>query len=65
MTDARRQERREALHLMKNYLGISVGFCDLLMADLPPGDSMLEDLQAVRDANLAALDLLPRLDDDD
>jgi hypothetical protein len=49
------------LHQLKNHLAIVVGFCDLLLGDLPQGDPKRVDIQEMRKAGQAALDLLPEL----
>ena len=49
------------LHQLKNHLSIVVGFCDLLLGDLPQDDPKRVDIQEMRKAGQAALDLLPDL----
>ena len=49
------------LHQLKNHLSIIVGFCDLLLGDLPQDDPKRVDIQEMRKAGQAALDLLPDL----
>jgi hypothetical protein len=47
------------VHQLKNHLSIIVGFCDLLLGDLPQDDRKRVDVEEVRKAGQAALDLLP------
>jgi hypothetical protein len=47
------------VHQLKNQLSIIIGFCDLLLTDLPPDDPKRGDIQEMRKAGQAALDLLP------
>ena len=49
------------LHQFKNQLGIIIGFCDLLLLDLPPSDAKHADLLEIRKAANTALALLPEL----
>ena len=49
------------LHQLKNHLSIVIGFCDLLLGDLPQNDPKRVDIQEMRKAGQAALDLLPEL----
>jgi len=49
------------LHEFKNHLSVIVGFCDLLLAELPEGDPKRADLLEMHKAGRAALALLPRL----
>jgi hypothetical protein len=47
------------LHQLKNHLAIIVGFCDLLLGDMTRDDPKRADIQEMRKAGLAALDMLP------
>ena len=49
------------LHQLKNHLSIIIGFCDLLLADLASDDRKRVDIQEMRKAGQAALDMLPNL----
>jgi hypothetical protein len=49
------------LHQLKNHLSIIVGFCDLLLGDLPQNDPKRFDVQEMRKAGQDALDLIPAL----
>jgi len=49
------------LHQLKNHLSIVIGFCDLLLGDLPQDDPKRADIQEMRKAGQAALALLPDL----
>lgn len=47
------------IHQLKNHLSVIVGFCDLLLTDMPADDPKRGDIQEMRKAGQAALDLLP------
>ena len=47
-------------HDLKNQLGIIQGFVDLLIQDTASGDPRGEDLQEIRQAATAALELVER-----
>jgi hypothetical protein len=49
------------VHQLKNHLAIVIGFCDLLLSDLPQDDPRRVDVQEMRKAGQAALDLIPEL----
>ena len=49
------------LHAFQNHLSAIVGFCDLLLRDIPEGDPKRADILEVYKAGHAALDLLPQL----
>jgi hypothetical protein len=49
------------VHQLKNHLAIVIGFCDLLLGDLPQDDPKRVDIQEMRKAGQAALDLIPEL----
>jgi hypothetical protein len=49
------------VHQLKNHLAIVIGFCDLLLGDLPKDDPKRADIQEMRKAGQAALDLIPEL----
>lgn len=51
----------ELLHELKNHLSIIVGFCDMLLADLPEQNPMHADILEVRKAGFAAIALVPAL----
>jgi hypothetical protein len=51
-------DRREFVHDMKNYLGIVIGYSNLLLEDLPPEDPLRGDVEEVRKAGQSALALL-------
>lgn len=48
------------MHEFKNHLSVIVGFCDLLLGELPEGDARASVLEIHR-AALAAVALLPQL----
>ena len=43
------------LHNVRNHLSVILGFCDLLLADIPPGDRRHSDLLEIRKAAVAAI----------
>ena len=47
------------LHELQNHLAVIVGFCDLLLADLPQSDRVCADIGHIRAAGKAAMALLP------
>lgn len=49
---------RKFVHDMKNMLGIVIGYSNLLLEDLPPGDPKREDVDEIRKAGESALSLL-------
>ncbi len=49
------------LHQFKNHLSIIVGYCDLILGELPEGDPRHADLLEVQKAARAALALIPEL----
>ena len=51
----------QVVHEFKNQLAVIVGFCDLLLAELPEDDARRTDIQQMHEAGHAALALLPRL----
>jgi hypothetical protein len=53
--------RDQLVHEFKNHLSVIVGFCDVLLRDLPEGDIKRDDVVAIQRAALAAVALLPRI----
>jgi hypothetical protein len=51
----------EELHRFKNLLGISLGFCDLLLRDVAATDPRRPDIVQIQDALREALAMLPTL----
>ena len=49
------------IHQLKNHLSIIIGFCDLLLSDLASDDPKRVDIQEMRKAGQAALEMLPNL----
>jgi hypothetical protein len=60
MTAAHGTEPPE-IHQLKNHLSIIIGFCDLLLGDLAGDDPKRVDIEEMRKAGQAALELLPNL----
>jgi hypothetical protein len=48
-------------HDFKNHLGIILGFSEILIAEAAAGDPRRADLEEIRTAATAALELLARL----
>jgi len=53
-----------AVHLLSNHLAVILGFVELLLADVPPDDPRREDLLEVRNAAIAAANLIGKTTDD-
>ncbi|OFW14810.1 MAG: hypothetical protein A3F70_11960 [Acidobacteria bacterium RIFCSPLOWO2_12_FULL_67_14] len=51
----------DLVHEFKNHLAVIVGFCDLLLRELPDTDPRREDVLQMQKAGRDALALLPRL----
>jgi len=51
----------DVLHQLRNHLSIIVGFCDLLMNEVPEGDAKHADLEEMRKAGNAAIALVPQI----
>ena len=49
------------IHEFKNHLSVIIGFCDLLLRDLPEGDPKRADIVEIRKAGQSAIALLPKL----
>ena len=49
------------MHAFKNHLSVIIGFCDLLLRDLPEGDPKRADILEMRKAGRSAIALLPQL----
>jgi hypothetical protein len=54
-------EEDDLVHNLKNHLSIIVGFCDLLLDELPPEDPRHADVLEVHKAARAAMALVPEL----
>ena len=54
-------EDSSLLHQFKNHLFVAVGFCDLLLRDLPDDDPRRADVLEVHKGIAAAIELLPEL----
>ena len=55
--------RDRLLHDFNNHLSVIVGFCDLLLNDLPADDPKRADILEMRKAGEAVRALLPELSD--
>ena len=60
MSDQQQYEPK-LLHQFKNHLSIVVGFCDILLVELPESDPRHADLLEVHKAARAAMALVPEL----
>jgi hypothetical protein len=49
------------VHEFKNYLAVIVGFCDVLLSELPDDDPKRADVLEMQKAARAAVTLLPDL----
>jgi hypothetical protein len=47
-------------HTLKNHMAIILGYADLLLEGLPPGDPHREDVVEIRKAAIAAAEVLDR-----
>jgi hypothetical protein len=52
---------RQLLHQFKNHLAVIVGFCDLMLTDLPGDAPQHRDVVEVRKAAQSAMGLLPEI----
>lgn len=50
------------VHRLKNKLAIILGFCEILLGDMPADDPRRADIEWIFDAGKAALAELPSLD---
>jgi hypothetical protein len=53
-------DETEFEHALKNYLAIILGFADLLIEDLSPGDPHFEDVREIQKAAREAIALFNR-----
>lgn len=51
----------QLVHEFKNHLSVIVGFCDVLLRDLPEGDLKRADVVEIQRAALAVAALLPQI----
>jgi len=49
------------MHAFKNHLSVIIGFCDLLLHDLPEDDPKRADILEIRNAGQTAIALLTEL----
>jgi hypothetical protein len=54
-------DNRHLVHQFKNYLAVVVGFCDLLLGELPGDDPRHKDVAEIRKAAQSALGLVPEI----
>jgi hypothetical protein len=52
----------EVIHRLKNHIAIIVGFCDLLLAEVPDDDPRRADLLEVHKAGRDAMALIPEVE---
>jgi signal transduction histidine kinase len=53
-------ERRTFVHDMKNYLGIVIGYSNLVLDDMPADDPRRADIEEIRQAGENALAVIER-----
>jgi hypothetical protein len=53
--------RDTLIHEFNNHLSVIVGFCDVLLRDLPESDEKRADIAEIQRAALAVVALLPRI----
>ncbi len=46
------------LHNVRNHLSVIIGYCDLLLSEVPAGDAKQADLNEIRKAAVVAMALL-------
>ena len=51
----------DVVHRMKNHLAIILGFCELLLEDLPQDDRRREDIMEIKKAAAAATCDMPEI----
>jgi hypothetical protein len=51
----------DVIHRLKNHIAIIVGFCDLLLAEVPEGDPHRADILEVHKAGREAMALMPEV----
>ncbi len=51
----------DVVHRMKNHLAIILGFCELLLEDLPPDDGRRGDIMEIKKAAGAACGDMPEI----
>ncbi len=63
MTEPGRDEvlTHDLVHEFKNHLSVIVGFCDLLLREIPDDDPRRDDILQMHKAGHDAIALLPRL----
>ena len=49
------------MHELKNHLSVIVGFCDLLLREVPGTDAKHGDIIEIRNAGMAAMSLVLQL----
>jgi hypothetical protein len=54
-------EDNPVLHQLKNHLSVIVGYCDLLLRNMPADDRTRNDIVEMHKAGQAAIELLPHL----
>jgi hypothetical protein len=51
----------DVIHRLKNHIAVIVGFCDLLLAELPDEDPRRADFLEVHNAAREAMGLMPEV----
>ena len=61
MSETEPEKNGDPIHRLKNHLCITVGFCDLLIAECPSDDPRRADLVEVHNAAQNAMTVLPEV----
>ena len=61
VTDSPARDRDLLVHEFKNHMSVIVGFCDLLLREMPEGDVNRASILEIERAALAVVALLPRI----
>jgi len=66
VSDEQRRTAPESrrLHNIRNQLSVIIGYCDLLVTDIPQGDRKHADIVEMRKAAYAAMQLLEGMRED-
>jgi len=51
------------IHDIRNHLSVIIGYCDLLLSEIPTGDRKLADVTEIRKSAVAAMSLLDDADE--
>ena len=51
----------EVIHRLKNHIAVIVGFCDLVIADMPESDTRRGDMLEIQKAAYEAMAMMPEV----